>query len=214
MRAWWLSVTGAVSILLLIAGGCKDMGKDVVGGSPGLIVSSNSVSVEPGDDKDVMISGGAVPYSIVEAPQATVASAQFVNPAVNPATLTITANASASPGSASSVTVRDNSTPPRQVTISITIEDLSLVATPSSVTVGSGQQVNITISNGTPPYEIDDSPNPNLASAAFVNANVTPATLTITGANNPSATGSTTVKIKDSRQSPEREIRVHIMKIP
>lgn len=85
-----------------------------------------------------------------------------------------------------------------------------LTAQPSTVTVSNGVTVNVQISGGTTPYVIDDPPNSSLATAMFVNPNVTPAVLNITGVS--TASGTTSVKVKDSTPSPEREVRVTIIK--
>lgn len=85
----------------------------------------------------------------------------------------------------------------------------ALIATPPGVSVsGTGSQ-NVTITAGTHPYTIVQQPNPGLATAQFVNANLDTAILTITGVS--TATGSTAVVVRDA-SSPQRSVTIGITK--
>lgn len=88
----------------------------------------------------------------------------------------------------------------------------SLRAEPSSVTVSTNQTRTVAVSAGVPPYLIASAPSPNLATAQFVNASLDTSVLSITGVS--VATGSTSVRIKDSSPSPEKEITIQISKVP
>lgn len=90
----------------------------------------------------------------------------------------------------------------------------SLSASQQSVTVSSGGAVNVTISGGTVPYHIDQYPDNSLATAAFQDSSVTPATLVITGVSTASVSGATSVKVKDSSPSPEKAVEINITKVP
>lgn len=70
-----------------------------------------------------------------------------------------------------------------------------------SVSLTAGGQASVTISGGSPPYEIHQQPDPSLASAQFVNPNVSPATLLITAPATVAIGGTTQVRIRDSRHS-------------
>lgn len=85
----------------------------------------------------------------------------------------------------------------------------TLTATPASVTVGQAEARVVVISGGTLPYMIADAPDGSLATAAL-----TADTLTITGVTVASVSGSTSVKVRDSSPSPEKEVRVPVTKVP
>jgi hypothetical protein len=87
----------------------------------------------------------------------------------------------------------------------------TLSASAASVTVGGGQQANVTISGGTNPYAIGVPPNPAIASAQFVNANLDTAVLIITGVT--TATGSTAVVVRDA-STPQKSVAISIVKTP
>ncbi len=179
--------------------------------APGVLPANpSSVTLNTGGVVDVLISGGTRPYLVEIAPSSAVATAQFVDPNVEPAHLTITAVSSA--GGVDSVKVKDSSVDSvKQITIPITIHGV-LTASPNPVIVGQGQLVSVTIGAGAPPYVITVLPNPAyIASAVFANSNVTPATLNITGVSTASVSGSTSLKVNDS-SNPFREITVQITK--
>jgi hypothetical protein len=214
------SLSGAIilGMLALAVNSCIDMGEEP---SSPLRASSSAVSLPPGGQASVAISGGNPPYAISRSPDVALATASLSG-----TTLLITASSSATTGGTTSVRVRDTdlhgsaSDGPtheeNEVLIQITILPLgSLVANPSSVIVGSsGSPENVEISGGILPYMIDRQPDAALATAQFVNPNVEPAILAITGVTNASVTGSTSVKIKDSSPSPEKEVTIPISKIP
>lgn len=186
--------------------------------------SALNVQVSPGQQVTVQITGGALPYVITEDPDPALASAQFVNPNVSPASLVISVDSNVSIGGTTEVRIGDGDARGiaagallhnEGITITITVSlTPPLTANPPQVTVGQGQGANVLIGNGTPPYVIAESPNAAYASAAFVDANANPATLVITGVSIASVSGSTRVKVKDSSPSPEREVIVDITKIP
>ncbi|MFN0156487.1 MAG: hypothetical protein ACKVRP_00280 [Bacteroidota bacterium] len=218
--------TGVVLALLAVVAlafySCKDMGDEVGGGDAGeLTANTFSVSLGAGGQATVTISGGSPPYEITEQPDPTLASAVLNNAGQNPATLVITAPSVVNVGGTTTVEISESHDEDASdallhgITISITVSPApALVANPTSVTVGPSQAVSVTISNGTPPYVIDTAPNGSLATASFVNPNINPATLTITGVSTASAAGSTSVKVKDSSPSPEREVTIPITKNP
>lgn len=212
----------AVLTVAGVVAGCSDMGEDPGGGE--LRASAVTVSVNAGGRAEVTISGGEPPYVITDAPDTALASAAFVNPAVSPATLVITAPATVNIGGTTRVRIGDvhaaegaTDAPLHEedLTIMITVSPApALTAVPVSVAVGSAQAANVVISGGTPPYVIVEPPADTLATAAFVDGGVTPATLVITGVSNASVSGSTSVKVKDSRPSPQAEVRIPITKNP
>lgn len=87
----------------------------------------------------------------------------------------------------------------------------SLRATPASVTVSANQTIPVAISDGVPPYSIAAAPNGSLATAQFQNASMDTAILSITGVT--TATGTTSVRVKDSTPSPEKQVTVQITKV-
>jgi hypothetical protein len=89
-----------------------------------------------------------------------------------------------------------------------------LNANPPSVTLASGQLRQVQISGGILPYQVVTAPDPTYASAVFVDPNVEPATLNITGVSNASVSGSTYVKVKSSSSSQEDTVRIPITKTP
>lgn len=222
MRTWTMRRMTAVLLVAGLAAGCSDMGEETGGGA--IRSSAAAVSVNAGGRAEVTITGGEPPYVITEAPDTALASAAFVNPAVSPATLVITAPAVVNIGGTTRVRIGDVHAAEGATDAPLHDEDLTitiivspapaLTAVPVSVAVGSGQGANVVISGGTPPYVIADQPDGTLATAAFLDAGVTPATLVITGVSNASASGSTSVKVKDSRPSPEAEVRIPITKNP
>ncbi len=86
----------------------------------------------------------------------------------------------------------------------------SLTAVPASVTVGPGEVKRVVISGGTLPYVIVEAPDGSLATAIIAGTD----TLTITGVTVASASGATSVKVKDNTPSPEKEVRIPITKVP
>ncbi|MBI4536056.1 MAG: hypothetical protein HY708_07240 [Ignavibacteriae bacterium] len=88
-----------------------------------------------------------------------------------------------------------------------------LQASPSGVVVSQGQTQNVTITGGVNPYVIATPPNASLATAQFVNANLDTAILSITGAVT-TATGSTSVRVRDSSTPTQREVTIAITKQP
>ena len=84
-----------------------------------------------------------------------------------------------------------------------------LTAIPPSVTVGQGASANVSIRGGSAPYVIAIPPNSALASASILDS-----TLTITGVSVASVAGSTSVKVRDSSPSPQKEVTVPITKVP
>ena len=207
-----IAVVVALSILAM---SCKDMGDDP---AKPFSASLLSVSIGAGGQVTIDIEGGVPPYVISEAPDSALARAHFIDPALSPASLVVTAPASVPIGGTTEVRIRDSHRDDNipadvlmqddEIVIAITVAATPvLVASPPVVTVGLGQQVLVSISNGTPPYVITESAIDSIATAAFENANVTPATLVISGAT---AAGSTSVRIRDSSPLAQREVRVHI----
>jgi len=86
-----------------------------------------------------------------------------------------------------------------------------LSASPSSVTVSTNQTRTTAISGGVAPYVIASAPSASLATAQLMNANLDTAILSITGVS--MATGSTSVRVRDSSPPPERQVTVGIQKI-
>ncbi len=217
--------TGVVLVLLAVAAlgvySCKDMGDEVGLGGGVLTANTFNVSLGAGGQATITISGGHPPYEITGQPNPALASASLLNADQSPATLVITAPPVVLIGGTTTVEISESHDGDASdallhgITISITVSPApALVANPTSVTVSQGQSVNVSISNGTPPYVIDTAPNAGFATASFVNANANPAILTITGVSIASVSGSTSVKVKDSSPSPEREVTVPITKIP
>lgn len=96
------------------------------------------------------------------------------------------------------------SEPPAQVAAGLT-------ATPSSVTVGSGSSQTVSIGGGKAPYAITQPPSAAYARAIWTDSTTTPATMTIIGTATV-ATGSTSVRVKDSSPSPEKQVEIPIRK--
>lgn len=212
----------AAALLALAAAGCSDMGETPGGGA--LQANVVSVALNAGGQAQVTITGGEPPYVITEAPDPTLASASFVNPTTMPSTLLLTAPAVVNIGGTTRVRIGDRHAAggladaplhEEDLTITITVSPVpALVAVPSSVIVGSGEVRNVTISGGVPPYVIAEAPDAALVTASFADGGVTPATLVITGVTVGSPAGATSMKVKDSSPSPEREVRIPITKNP
>jgi hypothetical protein len=86
--------------------------------APSLKTTASSVSVTSGQVQNVTISGGTPAYSISSPPNAALASASLENARNDTITLVIVGGVSTATGS-SAVVVRDNSSTPKQVSISI-----------------------------------------------------------------------------------------------
>jgi hypothetical protein len=80
-----------------------------------------------------------------------------------------------------------------------------------AVTVTAGQTVDVNIAGGVAPYAVKIPPNPGLARAVWGDSSHTPARLTIIGVVTV-ATGSTSVRVKDSSPSPEKEVEIPVTK--
>ncbi|MEO8166997.1 MAG: hypothetical protein ABI623_02030 [bacterium] len=86
---------------------------------PTLTVSRNSVQLGSGETQSVIIGGGTPAYTITTIPNALLASARLENATADSTTLIITGAVSSATGT-TPVAIRDNSTTPKQVSISIT----------------------------------------------------------------------------------------------
>lgn len=219
----FLSFIAVTVVLSFIVMSCSDMGDELAGPFAASVLN---VQVSPGQQVTVQIVGGVLPYAITEAPDPSLASAQFVNPNVSPASLVISVPANVTIGGTTEVRIGDGDAHDEdvavgsmlhndEIAITITVSLVPpLTANPPQVTVGQGQAANVMIGNGTPPYVIAVAPNAAYASAQFVDANANPATLVITGVSVASVSGSTLVKVKDSSPFPQREVSVNITKVP
>jgi hypothetical protein len=87
-----------------------------------------------------------------------------------------------------------------------------LRAIPTGLTVSTNQTSTVAVSAGVPPYAIAAAPSAGLATAQFVNANIDTAILSITGVT--TATGATSVRVRDSSPSPGKTVTVLITKVP
>jgi hypothetical protein len=87
----------------------------------------------------------------------------------------------------------------------------TLSSVPAGVTVGSSQAKNVTITGGTYPYAVTQLPSANLATAQFVNANLDTAVLVITGVT--TATGPTSVLVRDASTPQQKSVVVGILKV-
>ncbi len=218
----FLSGIAVVLVVSFVVISCSDMGDEPVSAFTASVLS---VQVNPGQQVTVEISGGVLPYAITESPDPSLATANFVNPNVSPASLVIAVPSTVTIGGTTHVTIGNSHSEEDivagalyhddEITIAITVSlTPPLTATPPQVTVGQSQGANVVIGNGTPPYVIAQAPNAAYASAAFIDANANPATLVITGVSVASVSGSTFVKVRDSSPSPQREVSVNITKIP
>jgi hypothetical protein len=117
---------------------------------------------------------------------------------ISGATLSITGVAA----DTTSVTVKDNSSSAKTVTVKITVTATvaALTANPTSVSVAVGSTATATISGGTTPYTIQTAPTSSIATAT-----ISGATLSVTGV----AAGSTSVVVKDN-SSPAKTLTVGI----
>jgi len=206
------------SLVSLLINSCKDRGHDEL--TPPLVSSSPVISIVVGGSATVTINGGNPPYAITEQPNSAVATASLVNN-------TLTVNAVGAGTTQVKISDSDSDAPgiadpnidspahnEQEITIPITVSLVPpLVATPPSVTVGSGASVNVTISQGNPPYSIVQIPDASLATAQFVDPNVASAILQITGVTNASASGPTSVRVHDSKLVPS-EVDIPITKTP
>lgn len=215
-----LVAIATITIIAVVVMSCSDMGEEL----PSVFAASVvNVVVGPGQQVTVEITGGVVPYVITQEPDSALASAQLVNPGSSPASLVISVPVTVVTGGTTQVKIGDSHSDnvaagtllhDDEITITITVTlTPPLTANPPQVTVGPGQSVNVSIGNGSPPYIIAALPNPGLATASFVDGNVNPATLVITGVTIASAAGSTSVRVTDS-SSPQREVTVPITKNP
>ncbi len=207
-----------IGIVSLSINSCKDMGREEA--IPPLASSSPAISVVVGGSATVTISGGNPPYAITEQPNSAVATAVLVNNALNIIAVGVGSTRvkiSDTDSDAQGIVnpSLDNPTHNEQeIVIPIMVSAVPLlVANPSSVTVGSGGSVNVSISQGTPPYVIVQNPDPSLASAQFVDPNVASAILQITGVTNASASGPTSVRVEDSKPVPSG-VNIPITKTP
>ena len=207
-----------VGLVSLSIDSCKDIGHDE--SIPLLASSSPTISVVVGSSATVTINGGNQPYAITEQPNNAIATASLTNNTLmisgvgaGSTRVKISDSDSDAPGIIDPLL--DNPTHSEQeIVILITVSLVPpLVATPPSVTVGSGDSVNVTISQGIPPYLIVQSPDPSLASAQFIDPNVASAILQITGVTNASASGPTSIRVQDSKLAPS-EVDIPITKTP
>jgi hypothetical protein len=98
-----------------------------------------------------------------------------------------------------------------QPTGSSTPQGPLLTATPAGVTVQTNRLQNVTITGGVRPYSIFQQPNVSLATAQFVNANLDTVVLVITGVS--TATGSTSVLVRDASSPQQKSVAVGILKV-
>ncbi|MGA9116380.1 MAG: hypothetical protein WB626_06370 [Bacteroidota bacterium] len=215
-------VSAILAGMLFAASACTDMGDKPPSALP-LTATPAVVTLGAGGTAAVAVTGGVPPYRITEHPDSTVAAADLQHAGSAPGLLSITARTQIAEeettrvrvGDAAEGTPSEASVSGSEITILIRVNPApALTALPPSVTVTTGQTVPVTIGNGTPPYEIAESPDAGLASAQFLDPSVTPAILRITGVSIASAAGSTRVKVKDSTPSPEREVTIPITKNP
>lgn len=97
-----------IPVLLTIGAlSCSDMGHDLNTAGGPLRASTLSVSLVAGGQASVTISGGLPPYEIHQQPDPSLASAQFVNPGISPATLLLTAPTTVNIGGTTQVRIRD-----------------------------------------------------------------------------------------------------------
>lgn len=97
-----------IPVLLIVSAlNCSDMGHDPNTAGGPLMASTLSVVLVAGGQASVTISGGLPPYEIQQQPDPLLASAQFVNPGINPATLLITVPTTVSIGGTTQVRIRD-----------------------------------------------------------------------------------------------------------
>jgi hypothetical protein len=162
-----------------------------------LTASLSTVSVSPGGQVPVTISGGTPPFIITDGGNAALCSAAFDNPDVTPATLRIS-GVSTSSGGSTRVKIKDSGHSPEQeleIDIIVTAPGV-LPANPSSVTLIAGGAADVSISGGTRPYVVEIAPNSAFATALFVDASAEPAHLIVTALLG--ASGIDSVRVKDS----------------
>lgn len=102
-----LVVIVALAAVILLGQSCKDLGDAI--GRPALVASTFSVTLTPGGQATVTISGGNPPYSISRQPDPLLATATLTNNADGTGTLVIQA-ASGSVSGTTSVKVKDSDT--------------------------------------------------------------------------------------------------------
>jgi hypothetical protein len=177
-------------------------------GSP-LTANPQNVSVSPGGAASVSISGGTGQYSVQTQPDAAAATANISG---NLLTITSTQALDDVPiVGQTSVTVQDNSSPAKTVTVQITIggnaSNSDLLASPQSISINIHDLASATVSGGTAPYSIQTGPDTSVALASFSDN-----LLTITGVSDGGRRGyglGTSVVIKDS-SSPAKTATVQI----
>jgi len=86
----------------------------------------------------------------------------------------------------------------------------SLTATPAGVTIGAGGSQNVSITGGVHPYTAQPQ-NPALTTVQFV-TNADTAVLMITGVT--TATGTTSVIVRDASTPQQKSVTVSVVKVP
>jgi hypothetical protein len=154
----------------------------------GIIVPTN-VSLAVGSTSPQPISGGTAPYT---------ATSNFPDTAtvkISGSTISVTG---VSQGTAL-ITITDSSSPVKVAVIAATVGGqngnmmlnfTNTTTNPTSVSVGTGNSVTLTLSGGTQPYSIQTQPNSNIAITQITNSN----SLLIAGL----AAGNTSVSLEDS----------------
>ena len=178
MRVSFLSV---VIVFMVILPGCqKD--DETINVPNYLIAKPSSVDVAIDANDTVSISGGKPPYSIHTQPKSNVARAGIVG-----ARLIITGIGEGS----SSVKVKDSADQIATVYIVVVASGVPshLTARPDIANVPIAESDTISLSGGTPPYDIRTPPRASVAHA-IINGNK----LIVTGI----ASGTTNVEVKDS----------------
>ncbi len=105
-----------VSLALLFLQSCTNESNSTVTDAstvPGISVSSSSVSMLKGDDRNIVLFGGTEPYSVEQISPSSVVTAQ-----TSGRELTVHAETEGS----ASITVKDASTPARTVTVSVSVQ--------------------------------------------------------------------------------------------
>lgn len=196
-----VAAVGIVVLGVLIGSCKKDETTAPPSTGPSLIVGHSSLSLHPGDTASTTISGGTPPYAFVDKGDTT-----KVLPSLSDSSLTVHAVGVGS----STIIVGDNSSPALRGTINVVVSALPLIANPTAVSLAGLTPQSVTISTGTEPYSIFQPPAPGLATAQFVDPNLSTAVLVITGVS--TATGSTSVIVRDA-STPPRSVTVGISKV-
>jgi hypothetical protein len=134
-----------------------------ISGTSDLVIPQN-VALSVGDTTSNTISGGTPSYSVQTPPEGTIAKID-----ISDSTITVTGMGVGQ----TSATIQDSSTPPKTVTIQITVNAPGDLIIEKNISINPGESKTTSISGGIKDYSIQTGPDETVAKAFLVGTSLT-----------------------------------------